>query len=131
MFSKIVASGYEPAEVNFFPQLPGLTPDLAVSFLNDDGSQTKTFWEYDAGTEGIAELLKKVSRYEILAKDALVVFVFNTKERLHQFAKAAGATRIACAVIGEFTTLDDGVFVFLQTARGGTASEASGLFSNE
>ena len=81
LFAKILASDYELAEVNFFPQLPGLTPDLAVSFLNDDGSQTKTFWEYDAGTEGIAELLKKVSRYDLLAKDSLVVFVFNTKER--------------------------------------------------
>ena len=94
--------------------------------MNDDGSQTKTFWEYDAGTEGIAELLKKVSRYDILAKDALVVFVFNSRERLSQFAKAAGATRIVLAVINEFATLDDGVFVFLQ--GGETASEASGLF---
>src|SRR5205814_1888952 len=110
------------------PQLPGLTPDLAISFLNDDGTQTKTFWEYDAGTEGIAELLKKVSRYDILAKDSLIVFVFSTKERLSQFAKVAGATHIACAVINEFVTLDDGVFVFLQLQGGKTASEASGLF---
>lgn len=126
LFAKIVASGYELAEVNFFPQLPGLTPDLAVSFLSEDGKIISTFWEYDAGTEGIAELLKKVSRYDILAKDSLVVFVFSTRERMLQFAKAAGSPRIVVAVIDEFTTLDDGVFLQLQ--RGEAASEASGLF---
>lgn len=126
LFSKIVASNYELAEVNFFPQLSGLTPDLAVSFLSEEGNLIKTFWEYDAGTEGIAELLKKVSRYEILAKDSLVVFVFSTRERMLQFAKAGRDARIVAAVIREFTTLDDGVFLQLQ--GGGTASEASSLF---
>jgi Type IV secretion-system coupling protein DNA-binding domain len=124
LYTKIVASEFEIAEMNFFPSFVGLTPDLAVSFLAEDGSQIKTFWEYDAGTEGLAELLKKVSRYDVLAKDALVVFVFNTRERLLQFQKAAGTPRVVLAVLDEFTTLEDSVFVF----GGEAASEASALF---
>jgi hypothetical protein len=124
LYTKIVVSDFEIAEMNFFPSLTGLTPDLAVSFLAEDGSQIKTFWEYDAGTEGIAELLKKVSRYDTLAKDAAVVFVFNSRERLLQFHKAAGTPRVFLSVLDEFTTLEDPVFVF----GGEAVSEPSGLF---
>jgi hypothetical protein len=125
LFAKIVGSGFELAEVNFFPQLPGLTPDLAVSFLAEDGGLIESFWEYDAGTEGIAELLKKVSRYSSLDGDPLVVFVFNTRERLLQFAKAAGSPRLVVAVINEFSTLSDPAFVFLQGGEFRERSERS------
>jgi len=51
LFTKIVASEFELAEVNFFPRLKELTPDLAVDFLAEDGTLIKTFWEYDTGTD--------------------------------------------------------------------------------
>ncbi len=66
-------------EVDFFPNLKTLTPDLLVSFLAADGSFIKTFWEYDAGTEGIAELVRKVERYAAYKDKYEITFVFDTR----------------------------------------------------
>lgn len=116
---KIIRTGFEIAEVTFCPQLPSLVPDLAVSFLTEDGGLLKTFWEYDAGTEGIAELLKKVARYEFLKDEAAITFVFNSRSRLEQVNKSIKERFIRYAVLEEIGTLNDPVF---QYASGGTAT---------
>ena len=116
LFVKIVRSGFEIAEVTFCPQLPSLTPDLAVSFLTAEGVMLKTYWEYDAGTEGIAELLKKVTRYAFFKDEAAITFVFNSRSRLGQVNKSIKDSFIRFAVLEEIGTLHDPVF---QYASGG------------
>jgi hypothetical protein len=121
LFVKIVASDFELAEVNFFPLLPALTPDLSVSFAAEDGSLIKTFWEYDTGTEGVAELAKKVARYEPLSDEHLIAFVFNTRERLERVCKTITAPFITVAVLDQFQTLIDEAFSFANDLSGSYA----------
>ena len=110
LYVKIVSSGYELAGVSFFPQRGSLTPDLSVSFLARDGSMIETFWEYDTGTEGIAELIKKVERYAPYRLDSTVVFVCSTPERLAQIRRSLKVDFLRYAVLGEIGTLLDPVF---------------------
>lgn len=116
---KIIRTGFEIAEVTFCPQLPSLVPDLAVSFLTEDGGILKTFWEYDAGTEGIAELMKKVARYVFFKDEAAITFVFNSRSRLEQVNRSIKDNFIRYAVLEEIGTLHDPIF---QQASGGTAT---------
>ena len=110
LFVKIVHSGFEIAEVNFAPDLKGLIPDLYVSFLAKDGGLVKTFWEYDTGTEGVGEMMKKVKRYEPLSTDHLITCVVTTPERLSQLRKSIQESFFAFAVMSEFETLSDSAF---------------------
>lgn len=114
---KILRSGFEIAEVTFCPQLPSLVPDLAVSFLTADGGQIKTFWEYDAGTEGIAELMKKVARYAFFKDEAAITFVFNSRSRLEQANRSIREDFIRLAVLEEIGTLHDPVFQYASNGR--------------
>jgi hypothetical protein len=110
LFVKIVRSGFEIAAVNFYPALPSLTPDLAVSFLTAEGGMLKTYWEYDAGTEGIAELLKKVARYGFFKDDAVITFVFATQERLQQVKQSVKEDYINFGVLSNISLITDEVF---------------------
>jgi uncharacterized protein (DUF4415 family) len=114
---KIIRSEFEIAEVTFCPQLPSLVPDLVVSFLAADGSQIKTFWEYDAGTEGIAELMKKVARYAFYKDEAITTFVFNSRSRLEQVNRSIRENFIRLAVLEEIGTLKDPVFQYANGER--------------
>ena len=116
LYSKIVGSNYEIAEVNFFPNLKTLTPDLLVSFLAADGTFIKTFWEYDAGTEGIAELVRKVERYAGYKEEYEITFAFNTREKMEQVNKIVKESCIRLAVLDEFSHLDDEAFRFASEA---------------
>jgi hypothetical protein len=91
-------------------------PDLAMSFLTEDGGILKTFWEYDAGTEGIAELMKKVTRYTYFKEESAITFVFNSRSRLEQVNRSIREDFIKLAVLEEIVTLHDPVF---QYASGG------------
>jgi hypothetical protein len=110
LYTKIVASGYEVAEVNFFPDFKTLRPDLLVSFLAGDGSFIKSFWEYDAGTEDVADLVKKVERYKRYTPDDLITFVFNSEDRLRVVNRTIKEHCIRIAVLDQFKTLDDEAF---------------------
>jgi|GEM_PF-1099716 len=110
LFVKIVRSGFELAEVNFFPDLKTLTPDLSVSFLAQDGSLIKTFWEYDTGTEGVGEMIKKVRRYEPHSADSLITIVVTTAERLSQLRRAISEAFVTYAVMNDFETLNETAF---------------------
>lgn len=110
LFTRIVSSEFELAEVNFSPRLKELIPDLAVDFLAEDGTLIKTFWEYDTGTEGITELVKKVARYESYSSEYLITFVLNTEQRLVQTMKTIRVPYITFAVMSEFETLHDAAF---------------------
>lgn len=110
LFVKIIRSGFELAEVNFFPDLKTLTPDLSIAFLGRDGSLIKTFWEYDTGTEGVGEMIKKVRRYEAYSADSLITFVVTTAERLAQLRRAISEAFITYATMGDFETLNQAVF---------------------
>ena len=120
LYTKIMASGYETAEVNFFPDFKTLRPDLLVSFLAEDGSFIKTFWEYDAGTEDVADLVKKVERYKQYTPEYLITFVFNSEDRLRVVNRTIKERFIRVAVLDQFITLDDETFRY--------ASEESGSF---
>jgi hypothetical protein len=110
LFVKIARSGFEIAAVDFYLALPSLTPDLAVSFLTADGGLLKTYWEYDAGTEGIAELMKKVTRYGYFKDEAIISFVFATQGRLEQVKRSVKEDYINFAVLGNINLITDEVF---------------------
>jgi len=110
LFVKIVLSGFEIAEVSFAPDLKTLIPDLYASFLAKDGTLIKTFWEYDTGSEGVGEMMKKVKRYEPLSADHFITCVVTTPERLAQLRKAIKEPFLAFAVMSEFETLNDPAF---------------------
>lgn len=110
LYVKIARSGFEVAAVDFYPALPSLTPDLSVSFLTADGGLLKTYWEYDAGTEGIAELMKKVTRYGYFKDEAIISFVFATQERLEQVKRSVKEDYINFAVLVDISLITDEVF---------------------
>jgi hypothetical protein len=110
LFVKIARSGFEIAAVDFYPALPSLTPDLTISFLTADGGLLKTYWEYDAGTEGIAELMKKVTRYGYFKDEAIITFVFATRERLQQVKRSVKEDYIHFAVVDTISLITDEVF---------------------
>lgn len=110
---KILLSRYEVAGVNLKPTLPSHNPDLEVSFLAETGELIKTFWEYDAGTEGIEVLRKKLDYYSPYAKSAIISFVFNSEARWRQVARGVtqnGNGWVRLGVLSEFNSLDDHAF---------------------
>jgi hypothetical protein len=125
LFIKIERSGFAISRIDFYPKLGALTPDLLVDFLLPDGSLLTVCWEYDTGTEGIAELQSKVKRYEAGATRArarmhAVVFVYATRARLTQVMRTLTYGQMcAHACLGEFESLSDVAF---HTASGTIAS---------
>lgn len=111
MLIKILQSGYEITEVNLSPAIGALSPDLLISFLCADGSMLPTYWEYDTGTEGITEILKKIARYVPYSGIARIVFITSTRERMQSLMKATQADFVEFAVLNEFATLDAPAFV--------------------
>jgi hypothetical protein len=111
---KILLSRYEVAGVNLKPTLPSHNPDLEVSFLAETGELIKTFWEYDAGTEGIEVLRKKFDCYSPYAKSAIISFVFDSEARMQQAARGTaqnGNGWMRLGVLGNFNSLDDHAFI--------------------
>ena len=108
---RIMRSGFEVAEVNFSASLGALSPDLLVSFLCEDGSLLPTYWEYDTGTEGITEILKKIARYTPQSATSRIAFICTSPVRVQAILKAANADFIECTVLEEFIGLDAPVFV--------------------
>jgi energy-coupling factor transporter ATP-binding protein EcfA2 len=108
---RIFLSSYEIAEVNLAPTLGALAPDLLVSFVCEDGSLLPTYWEYDAGTEGLTEILKKVARYVPYSATSRVCFVCNTRERMQAIMKAATADFVEYCVLDKLARLDAPAFV--------------------
>lgn len=112
---RILQSGFEVAEVNFSASLGALSPDLQVTFLCEDGSLLPTYWEYDTGTEGITEILKKIARYAPHSATSRIVFVCTSHTRVQAILKAIDADFIECAVSEEFIGLN--VPAFISRAR--------------
>jgi Replication-relaxation len=111
LYIKIILSGFEVEQVQFNLSLGGtLNPDLAVSFRAEDGGQIQTYWEYDAGNEGLEVLRSKVQRYRLYAGSSRICFVFATPKRLEQAKQDFGADFITYAVLEEFKSLNDQVF---------------------
>ena len=113
LFAKIERSGFEMARVDFGRRLGGLTPDLVTDFVLPDGRLLPIFWEYDAGTEGIAELESKIERYARAGVGARArVFVYDTPGRRAQAMRALPQAACVHAVLGEFESLNDSAFHF-------------------
>lgn len=113
LFVKIELSNFEISEIDFSSQLGKLNPDLRVDFVTEDGSGLRTFWEYDTGTEPLAELVSKVERYEKAKPiESPVVFVFETQARLDQARKVLTAPFCVSAALPQFVALTDPVFFF-------------------
>jgi hypothetical protein len=116
LFIKIERSGFAISRIDFYPKLGALTPDLLVEFLLPDGSLLTVYWEYDTGTEGIAELQSKVKRYEAgatrgRARIHAVVFVYASRARLTQAMRTLTHTQTcAHACLAEFESLSDPAF---------------------
>jgi hypothetical protein len=108
---RILQSGYEVAEVNFSASLGVLSPDLLVTFLCEDGSLLPTYWEYDTGTEGITEILKKIARYVPYSTSSRIAFICSTRERVRVLLKATQADFIECAILDELTGLNAPAFI--------------------
>lgn len=111
LYVKIVKSDFEIAGVNFSAQMGGLNPDLAVEFLGEDGSLIHTFWEYDAGTEGIRELASKVARYQAYRATHRIAFILDTEARKAQALRALSADFIDFAVLSDIDTLHTETFL--------------------
>jgi hypothetical protein len=107
LFLKILNSNLEIASRNFFLSFKDFTPDLAVDFVSVTGNLVKTLWEYDAGTEGIGELKKKVTCYYDYKDDHIIIFVFETTERLTQVRKSITEPWLTYAVLTTFDSLLD------------------------
>ena len=111
IFIKMVQSGFEVAEVNFSSTLGALSPDILVTFLCEDGSLLPTYWEYDTGTEGITEILKKIARYAPQSATSRIAFICTSQARIQAILKATSADFIECAVSGEFSGLTTPAFI--------------------
>jgi len=110
LYVKIVRSGFEIKEARFFfDGIYGLSPDLYVVFGDEAGQGIHTCWEYDTGTEGLAELDTKVRRYAAYPYDRLA-FIAHTEQRCTQLAARIQAPRTAFAVLSAFQTLTDPAF---------------------
>lgn len=113
LFVKIELSNFEISEIDFSPQLGKLNPDMRIDFVAEDGSGLQTFWEYDTGTEPLAELVSKVQRYEKAKPlESPVVFVFETQTRLDQARKLLTAPFCITAALPQFAALTDSAFYF-------------------
>ncbi|MGB8509843.1 MAG: type IV secretion system DNA-binding domain-containing protein [Pyrinomonadaceae bacterium] len=108
---RILQSGYEAAEVNFSSSIGALSPDLLVTFLCEDGSLLPTYWEYDTGTEGITEIIKKIARYVPHSATSRVSFICTTKERVQSIMKATQADFIDYGVLVDFASLSTPAFI--------------------
>jgi hypothetical protein len=108
---RILQSGFEVAEVNFSASLGALSPDLLVTFLSEDGSLLPTYWEYDTGTEGITEILKKIARYVPYSATSRVAFICTSPVRVQAILKMAQADFIECATLEEFAGLNGPAFI--------------------
>lgn len=111
LFLKILNSNLEIGEINFFRSFKDFAPDLAVDFISVTVNLVRTLWEYDAGTESITELKKKVTRYYDYKDDYIIVFVFDTNERLAQVRKAITEPWLTHAVLTGFDSLLDAGFM--------------------
>lgn len=114
LFLKILNSNLEIDETNFFLAFKDFTPDLAINFVSensDNGNLVKTLWEYDAGTEGITELKRKVTRYYDYKDDYIITFIFDTNERLQQMRKSITEPWLTYAVLTAFDSLVDCSFM--------------------
>lgn len=110
LFVKLIRSGYAIAEVNFaYEHIPGLVPDLYVGFAAEDGSTMSTFWEYDTGTEGLAEIERKLRRYSAAAFERLV-FVVPGEARRQQLLRVTSQPGVYVVVLDELTGLTEAVF---------------------
>jgi hypothetical protein len=113
LFVKIEGSEFEIARVDFCRKLGGLTPDLAIDFVLPDGRLLPIFWKYDAGTEGIAELESKITRYERTGTPGQArVFIYDTVGRRVQAMRALPPGSCVHAVLGEIESLRSEVFHF-------------------
>ncbi|MFL6215744.1 MAG: replication-relaxation family protein [Blastocatellia bacterium] len=113
LFVKIALSNFEISNLDFSSQLGKLNPDLRIEFLAEDGNPLEIFWEYDTGTEPLAELVSKVQRYEKAKPvESPVVFVFETPARRDQARKLLVDPFCITAALPEFGTLSDPVFYF-------------------
>jgi hypothetical protein len=110
---KIKLSNFEICRIDFSSQLGKLNPDLRVDFVADDDSILPTFWEYDTGTEALAELVSKAQRYEEAKPiDSPCVFVFETQARRDKARKVLTAPFCVAAALQDFATLADPAFYF-------------------
>jgi len=112
---RILRAGFEVAEVNFSASVGALSPDLLVTFLCEDGSLLRTYWEYDTGTEGITEILKKIARYTPQSAMSRIAFICGSPARVQAILKATNADFIECALLEELTNLT--VPAFISPAR--------------
>ena len=120
LYVKLARSGFEiKAARFFFDGIPGLSPDLYVVFAGAAREDIHTCWEYDTGTEGVAELETKARRYQAYPYDRLT-FVVNTEARLLQLLDSLPAPRTAFALLGAFQTLSEAAFY---QPGGGTAQQ--------
>jgi hypothetical protein len=122
LYVKIVRSGFEIKEARFFYDgIHGLSPDLYVVFGDAAGQGIHTCWEYDTGTEGLAELETKVRRYRTYPYDRLT-FIANIEQRMGQLRDRLDAPRSAFAILSGFQVLTDRAFY------GGGQTEAKQFF---
>lgn len=110
LYAKLAASGFALASAHFaFAGVPGLVPDLYAVFAAAGGGEIHTAWEYDTGTEGLAELETKLRRYQRYPYDRLV-FVVKDAARLAVLRERLQAPRIYFAVLQDFASLSDAAF---------------------
>jgi len=118
LFLKILASPYEVAEADFTRDLKELKPDLFVSFLSKNGALIKSFWEYDTGTEGVGEIVKKVRRYHSYSRDHLITIVVTQRKRLSQLRSAVKEPFITFVMMQDLQSLDDSAFQSSENENG-------------
>lgn len=111
LFVKIFNSKLAIRTVNFNKIFPGLNPDLSVEFIDKSGDSFESYFEVDRGTEGVSELVAKADRYAALAPSARVGFIFQSVLDLQLAVKTITSDQISYALIDDFRTLNDLVFI--------------------
>jgi hypothetical protein len=110
LFVKLTRSGYAVADLQFaYEHIPGCVPDLYVSFSGEDGEAVSTFWEYDTGTEGMAEIERKLKRYGATGYDRLV-FVVPGDARRQQLLRTINQPGVYVVMLEELSGLAESVF---------------------
>jgi hypothetical protein len=110
LFVKLTSSGYALADLQFaYEHIPGCVPDLYVGFSAESGEVVTTFWEYDTGTEGMAEIERKLKRYAATGYDRLV-FVVPGDARRQQLLRTINQPGVYVVVLDELSGLAEPVF---------------------
>jgi hypothetical protein len=116
LFVKVIRSKTKIVDLNFSLGLKtagerAVIPDLYVAFQMPDGKLIKTLWEFDTGTEGVPEIVSKLTRYKAYPEYGPIICVVQNQQRRDLIKRNAPTVALWLGVMTDFETVTDPAFV--------------------